>query len=370
MDAISLGVEEEFLVVDAASGALVPRSHLLLPPAQEALGEEVAPELNLCQIEVGTPVCHDLGEVRKHLTRLRRELTRHAEELGLGIAATASHPFTPWQLQQVDLSNERYSRMDDVYQTVAREQVICGCHVHVGMPSRDLAVATMNRVRPWLPVLLALSANSPYWQDDDTGFNSYRLQVWQRWPTSGMPPELSGVRAYDELIAELELVDAIEDATFLYWYARPSARWPTLEFRIADVCMDVEETVAIAGLIRALAWQCSRDAQSGVHPALPRQEILEAATWRAARYGLDDKLVSPGNLLPRPAAEVVREMVAFVRDGLEAHGDYQEVSELVERILIRGNGATRQREAFARRRSSRDVIDHVLSETVPAHIVG
>ena len=157
--------------------------------------------------------------------------------------------------------------MDDAYQIVARQQVICGCHVHVGIADRDLAVAVMNRVRPWLPALLALSANSPYWQGLDTGFASYRLQVWQRWPTSGMPPELADRQEYDELVDDSTTVDAIEDATFLYWYVRPSARYPTLEFRVCDVCLDVDDAVALAGLVRALAWTCAvQHSRAGPRP--------------------------------------------------------------------------------------------------------
>jgi len=187
-EAMTLGVEEEYLIVDQTSGALLPHADHVTPHATVTMGETVSLELNLCQIEVATPVCRTLDEVRGHLRTLRLQLATAAEETGYGVAAAGTHPFSRWQDQQVDLGNDRYQRMVDNYQIVARQQVICGCHVHVGIADPDLAVATMTRSRPWLPVLLALSANSPYWQGLDTGYASYRLQVWQRWPTCGMPP--------------------------------------------------------------------------------------------------------------------------------------------------------------------------------------
>jgi carboxylate-amine ligase len=365
MDCVTLGVEEEFLVVDAETLELVPRSDELLPAARRRLGDEVTPELNLCQIEVGTPVCDSLDGVHRHLSRLRRGLAAAAAPMGLGVAAMASHPFTSWRHQQIDLTNERYSRMDDTYQIVARQQVICGCHVHVGIEDPDLAVAVMNRVRPWMPALLALSANSPYWQGFDTGFASYRLQVWQRWPTSGMPPELADRQEYDDLVRSLEEVDAIEDSTFLYWYARPSARYPTLEFRVCDVLLDVEETVAVAGLIRSLAWTCAAQEKLGQPSDTPSQEVMEASTWRAARYGLGEALVSPITNRAEPAEVVIGELLDFVADGLAFHEDTDRVTSTVKRILERGNGADRQRAAYRRREDLRDVVSDVLLETVP-----
>jgi carboxylate-amine ligase len=365
MDPMTLGVEEEFLIVDAVSGDLVPRSNLVLPPAHERLGDDVAGELNLCQIEVGTPVCTTLEEVRAELTRLRSGLAAAAAETGCGVAALGTHPYGMWQDQGVDAARERYRRMEEVYQIVARQQVICGCHVHVGFPDRELAIATMNRARPWLPALLALSANSPFWQGMDSGYASYRLQVWQRWPTSGMPPRLGSAADFDTLVKELQALDAIEDATFVYWYVRPSVRFPTLEFRACDVCPTVDDAVVVAGLIRALAWTCAREELDGGPFEDPKQELLEAAMWRAARYGLEGTLVSPVAGSPRPAADVLDELLAYLRTGLEAHGDWCEVSDSVGRIVRGGNGAKRQLAAFARRRDPHDVVAWARAATLP-----
>jgi len=361
-----LGVEEEFLVVDRESGDLIPGADRLLPPARELLGDDVASELNLCQIEIGTPVCKTLKEVRTELVRLRRGLGIAAGKVDASVVAVGTHPYGRWQDQRVDVASERYRRMEEAYRIVARQQIICGCHVHVGIADGDLAVATMNRARPWMSVLLALSANSPFWQGVDTGYASYRLQVWQRWPTSGMPPWLASVAEFRELVDQLQAIEAIEDPTFLYWYLRPSIRWPTLEFRACDVCLAVDDTVAIAGLVRALAWTCAREAIDGAPEHSPRAEVMEAAMWRAGRYGLGGRLVSPTAMDTRPAAEVLGEMLAYVRDGLEFHGDWFEVSNLVASMLASGDGAWRQRAAFARHQDPHDVIGYAIDATFSA----
>ena len=363
MEPLTVGVEEEFLVVERGGGDLVPRSHELYERARPCLGPEVSLELNRCQIEIGTPVCTTLDEISSHLSRLRASLDAAAEPLGTAIAAVGSHPFSSWRDQEVDTTNDRFSRMDDVYQIVARQQVICGCHVHVGIPDPDLAISVMNRARPWLAPLLALTANSPFWSGLDSGFDSYRLQVWQRWPTSGMPPELEDRKEYDSLVDDLTEVDAIEDATFLYWYMRPSERYDTLEFRIADVCLCVDDAVALAGLVRALVWTCAVEALDGEPAPDLRPEIMESGVWRAARYGLAADLVSPVTTSTEPAAVVVGELLDFIGEGLRFHGDGELVNRLVDRILAEGNGASRQRRARAERGSDADVMSFVIDET-------
>jgi carboxylate-amine ligase len=363
---MTFGVEEEFLVVDALDGELVPRSKELLPEARQFLGEEVSPELNLCQIEVGTPVCQETAELREHLARLRRGLCLAGTDLDLRIAATGTHPFTSWTEQEIDLSSERFSRIEDVYRIVARQQVICGCHVHVGIDDPDLTIQVMNHVRPHLGTLLALSANSPFWQGLDTGYDSYRMQVWERWPTAGLPPVLADRADYDELVTRLQGVGAIEDATFLYWHVRPSAHYPTLEFRIGDVCLHVDDTVAYAALIRGLAWSTAMRCLEGRRPEVPEDDLILSAIWRAGRYGVSDQLVSPNDWCLKPAVDVLSETLDFARPGLDAHDDWELVRDWVARVLREGNGATRQRQAFQRDGDPHSVIRRIGLETVPA----
>jgi carboxylate-amine ligase len=345
MDGTTLGVEEEFLIVDRASGELVPRSHELVPLAREHLGAQVSAELNRCQIETATRIHTDLDDLRRELVDLRATLDEAASGIGCAVLPLGTHPWSHWEDQQVEEDRARFRQMEDQYQRVARQQVICGCHVHVGIADPDLVVAVMTRVRPWLPALLALAANSPFWNGDDTGYDSYRLEIWARWPTSGMPPRLEDREAYDRVVEQLRAADAIEDATHLYWHLRPSDRYPTLEFRATDVCLTVDDAVVMAGLARALARSCVREVLDGrpASPATP--ELLEAALWRAARYGLAEELVSPSTMTLLPAADVVAELLAKVGPDLDDLGDREAITTGIEGLLARGNGATRQRAA-------------------------
>jgi carboxylate-amine ligase len=284
--------------------------------------------------------------------------------VGCGIVATGTHPFSSWEQQCVHREIERYARMEERYQVVARQQVICGCHVHVGIGDPELAIEVMNRSLMWLPALLALSANSPYWHGVDTGFASYRTEVWERWPTSGMPPPVTDRAQYDALIDELREIDAIEDATHVYWFVRPSANYPTVEYRPCDVCLEVDDAVAIAALVRALAWTTARDARDGRASACCSHAVMEAAFWRAARYGLDGELVDVIARTVRPATDVVAALLEYVDGGLDAHGDRELVHAQVGEILRRGNGATRQRRAAADAGGdARAVVDFVLTRT-------
>jgi glutamate---cysteine ligase / carboxylate-amine ligase len=364
MDPLTMGVEEEYLVVDVETGELVSRSHEVLARAERRLGDEVSPELSLCQIEIGTPVCTSLDEVRQHLHRLRGEVAAAARPLGLGIAATGTHPFSPWEGQRIDRSKERYAELGDKYQVVARQQVVCGCHVHIGIDDPEVAVAVMNQVRAWLPVLLALSANSPFWRGQDTGYSSYRLQLWRSWPTAGIPPRFADRQDYDQLVHTLEAIDAIEDPTHLYWQVRPSNRYPTLEFRVLDVCLDAEHAVGLTGLIRALTWTAQRDAASGRAGRSPHTEVIEAGAWRAARYGLDGLLMSPKTCTVRPAPAVVDELLDHVAEGLAFHGDADQVTAALTGIIEDGTGASQQRRALERSGRFRDVVEEIVGRTI------
>jgi carboxylate-amine ligase len=215
----------------------------------------------------------------------------------------------------------------------------------------------MDRVRPWLPVLLALSGNSPFWNGRDTGFVSYRTEVWARWPTAGFAPVLGTRARFDDLVDELSAVGAIDEPASLYWYVRPSASYPTLEFRVCDVPIRAEHTAALAGLIRALAWTARREAVEGAAVPGTSTEALDAAMWRAARYGLSAGLVHPRARRIAPADEVVGLLLAHVRDGLQAHDDTELVTCVVHEILHHGSGSTAQREAYARRGELADVVN-------------
>lgn len=343
---ITFGVEEEFFLVDGMTGGLVAGSARVLPAARERLGKAVTSELNLCQIEADTPVCTTLEELRTELGRLRAGLLEAAQEEGAAVVALGTHPFSEWESQRINDNDPRYAVLEERYEVLARQQIICGCHVHLGLGDRDAEIPVLNSIRPWLPVLLALSANSPFWDGADTGYASYRTQMWARWPTAGMPPDLRDRDHYEALVAELVSAGAIPDATQLYWFARPSARFPTLEIRICDVCLCIDDAVAIAGLVRGLAWACAVAHECGAAMPAMTTPVLDAAVWRAARFGLGGELIHPATGEPAPAPEVVQALLDVARPGLEAHGDIDEISGLVARLLTDGTGADRQRAAF------------------------
>jgi carboxylate-amine ligase len=361
-DRFTLGVEEEYQLVDPASRELRPRAGRVLPAAEPELGDRVHPELYRSQVEMNTPVCATLAEVRDAVRQTRRALAEAAAREGLRLAAAATHPFSHWRDQPVT-PRPRYRNLAEDHRQVFREQVVFGCHVHVGIDDREAAIQTMNRVRPWLPALLALSANSPFWLGADTGYASFRTEVWNRWPMAGMPHPFASRAEYDALVEELMATGSLREPTKLYWDVRPSTHFETLEFRVADVCMGVDEAVMVAGLARGLAVTCHQAAERGEPDPAPRPELLRAAKWRAARHGLGAELLDVPGRRALPAPELVEVFLAAIRPGLEATGDLEEVTELVRATLARGTGADRQRRALQRTGRLEAVVDLVVSET-------
>lgn len=359
----TIGVEEEFQIIDARTGELRSRQESILPEAVERVGEQrVTPELYLSQIETGTPICRSLVEVRAEIVRLRREVIAAASNAGNRIAAAGTHPFSHWASQQLT-PKARYVEIEQDYQQLAREQLIYGCHVHIGIHDREAAIEVMNRSRQWLAVLLALSANSPFWLGADTGYASFRTEIWRRWPMAGTPHVFNTRAEYDELVEALVQTESISDGTKIYWDVRPSARFETLEFRVTDVCMTVDEAVMIAGLVRALARTCYTDAMRGRAVEHVRPELLRAAKWRAARYGLDADLMDVGAKRAVRALALVEKFLNTLRPALEETGEWDEIQALVEQTSKRGTGAARQRAAYAEASRYEDVVDLIVAET-------
>ncbi len=358
----TLGIEEEYQIIDPATRALRPRSHQLLPPAQALLGDDVQPELYLAQIEIASPVCQTLSELRAELRRLRRALLEAAAAGGNRIGAAGTHPFSRWEHQPIT-PKPRYQGIQQAYQQLANELIIFGCHVHIGLDDREGAIQVLNRVRPWLAPLLALTANSPFWQGQDTGYASYRTELWTRFPLAG-PPHLFTSRAeYDALVKALIATGTIEDASKIYWDVRLPERFATIEFRVTDVCLTVDEAVMVAGLVRALARTCYEQALRDEPFPAARPELLRAAHWRAARFGLEGDLIDVAAEQAVPAPTMIERFLAFIRPGLEASGDWDEVAAMARETIQRGNGATRQRHAYQQAGRIEDVVDFILDET-------
>ncbi len=359
----TLGVEEEYQLLDVDTGELRPVNVAVLQTAEPTMGETVHPELLRSQIEVSTPVCSSLEEVDAELRALRRQLSGLAGGLGCRLGAAGTHPTARWQMQEFT-PTERYKEMGAEFQQMGRETLIFGCHVHAGIDDVDERIDVMNRVRAWLPVLLALSANSPFWAGADTGYASYRTVMFRRWPTTGVPMTFGGDAEYRRLVATLVAAGAIEDATKLYWDVRPSVRFPTLEFRVADVCLTVDDAVTLTGLVDALVGTARQDVAARVPMSDARHELLEAAVWRAARWGLGDRLIDVNAGELRPAPDVVESLVASLRGALEDAGNWTRVREGVDRLLIDGTGADRQRAILRRTGDINDVVEFIAAQTV------
>ncbi|NHC14891.1 glutamate--cysteine ligase [Motilibacter deserti] len=360
LDTSTLGVEEEFHVVDLGTRELVPRAQDLLDrlPAGRFIGE-----LHRSVVETNSEVTTSLDDLRTDLVRSRRLLVGVAEAAGLGVAATGTVPLVDVHALEITPTS-RYRHMHDEYQLLAREQLICGAQVHVGMADRDMAVAVAQRLGPELPVLLALTASSPYWMGADSGYASMRSLVWQRWPTAGSSGSISTAAEHDALVADLVASGTISDPKMVYFDVRPSAHLPTLELRVGDSCPDIDTVVLLAGLFRALVRR-ERDAVLAGRPAvLPPAPLLRAAMWRAARSGLEEGLLALAySPRPVPAEAAVSGLLERVQPYLEAAGDWEQVSELVRRALANGSSASQQRRAYERRGRLTDVVDLVLDQT-------
>ncbi|WP_219470925.1 carboxylate-amine ligase [Nonomuraea rhizosphaerae] len=358
MAGIALGVEEEFHIVDARTRHLVCRSQLLLDTLPE---DRFAEELQRSTVESNTKPFANLEDLAGDLRVLRETVIKAAGELGLGIVAAGSAPLADLQAMKVS-PDPRYEQMLDDYQLLTREQLICGTQVHAEVADRDLAIAVAHRLGPWLAPLVALSASSPFWLGADTGYASYRTLVWQRWPTAGPMARFGSAKEYEQMIRNLIRTGVITDPGMIYFDVRPSAHVPTVELRVCDSCPRVEDIVLIAGLFRALVTRELAEIERD-----PGREVLldpvRAATWQAARSGMEGELVDPVEGVPRPAAEVVRRMVDGLRPQLEETGDWALVSELAQDVIRGGSSAARQRQAFARRGNLADVVDLLLDET-------
>ncbi|MGH3352421.1 MAG: carboxylate-amine ligase [Nocardioides sp.] len=345
----TVGVEEELLLVDAQTGAprsvasqvlRVARRRGDTEVADGEAGGSVGPELQEQQVETDTPAEEHLVLLETELRRWRDKARAAAAEAGALILASGT---TPLPVRPQTFDDERYAAMAAKFGLTASEQLTCGCHVHVSVDSDDEAVGALDRIRTWLPVLLALSANSPFWQGRDSGYASYRSQVLARWPTNGPTDVFGSGQAYLDHLRLLVDTGVPIDEGMAYFDARPSRKYPTLEVRVADVCLDPRDAALIAALSRALVETGARQWAED-QPADPASvALLRLAMWQAGRHGLDGDLLDPGTHRPRPARDVVDRLAAHLGPALRDAGDWERVEKGIDRVFSRGTGSSTQR---------------------------
>jgi len=361
----TIGVEEEYQIIDPQTRELCGKSKQIIGYIRDnlELGKDVIqPEMYLSQVEIATVVCESLSQVRQELTRCRQAVINAAKVSGKAIAAAGTHPFSDWREQKIT-PKTRYQNLESEYKQLIRELVIFGNHVHIGLSDRAIALQVINRVRIWLPILLALSANSPFWLGRKTGYASYRTEMWSRLPMTGLPPSFSDESEYQAIIEDLISVGVIQDATNIYWDIRLSENFPTIEFRVTDICMTVEEAVTITGLVRGLVWTGYQEVINDAPINIVRSELSEAAQWCAARYGLTESLIDVTDKAQVPAKDLVNQFINYLRPALEKFGDWETISTSVQKILEQGNGAQRQLNVYQKNNSFEDVVDYVIEQT-------
>ncbi|MGV9787302.1 glutamate--cysteine ligase 2 [Streptomyces sp. NPDC003435] len=360
----SVGVEEELLLVDAESGEPRAVAAAVLAQADGSVrsdGEQVfEPELQRQQVEFATAPQTRADELAAEIRRCRAEAGRLAGRTGAAVAALGTSPLP---VSPTLTADSRYRWMAERFGLTLSDQLTCGCHVHVSVDSDEEGVAVLDRMRPWLPVLLALSANSPFWQGQDSSYSSYRSQMWGRWPSAGPTDLFGSADRYHERVRDMVGTGVLRDQGMIYFDARLSAQYPTVEIRVADVCLDPDTTVLLALLCRALVETAAREWQAGEPPARLETSLVRLAAWQAARFGLEEHLLHPLTMRPAPAETVVRALFDHVRDALDDHGDTKGAQDTLSGLLKHGNGAMTQRAILRRTDSLRAVVTECVRLT-------
>ena len=362
MPLFTLGIEEEFQTIDPVTREL--RSHMskIVEGGQITLQERVKAEMHQAVVEVGTNICHNIQEARAEVTELRKHIIELADQQNLLVAAAGTHPFSDWQ-DQLITPNERYDALIDELRDVARGNLIFGLHVHVGIESREEGIQILNAVRYFLPHIYALSTNSPFWCGRNTGFKSYRSKVFDKFPRTGIPDFFASANEYDEYIKLLVKTNCIDNGKKIWWDIRLHPYFDTIEFRICDIPMRIDETICIAALIQALVAKMHKLLKQNLSFRPYRKVLINENKWRAARYGIQGKLIDFGKQEEVPYRELCGELLDFVDDVLDELGSRHEV-EYIKQILDHGTGADRQLAVFVQTGGDlKAVVDYIVEET-------
>jgi carboxylate-amine ligase len=358
----TIGIEEEYQTIDPVTRDL--RSHIqaeLLEKGKLLLQERVKAEMHQSVVEVGTGVCKNIKEAKAEVKKLRRDIIGLAKENGLKVASVATHPFADWRVQEI-YPDDRYKNIVEDLQLVARANLIFGLHVHIGIEDRETAIHMMNHSRYFLPHILALSTNSPFWLGMETGLKSYRGKVFDKFPRTNIPDYFPSWGEYDNFVKLLIKTNCIDNAKKIWWDIRPHPFFNTIEFRVCDIPMRADETIALAALIQATVAKLYKLYEANQGFRLYRRALIMENKWRAARYGLDGKLIDFGKQKEVPTRDLIHEYLEFVDDVVDELDSREELNYIHE-ILKTGSGADRQLRVFRETGDLKKVVDYIVEET-------
>src|SRR5256714_6817410 len=368
-DKFTLGIEEEFQIVDLQTREL--RSHVaeILEEGKMLLGEQIKPEMIQSMVEVGTGICKNIQDARADITRLRSIISQLASKTGLVIVAASTHPFSHWQDQKI-YDDERYNLLVQELQTVARSLLIFGLHVHVGVAEPERRIHIMNAARYFLPHVLALTTSSPFWMGHNTGLKSYRTEVFKQFPRTDIPDHFDSYSNFQRYVDLLVKTGCINDGKKIWWDLRPHPAFPTLEFRICDIPTRIDDTIPIAALFQATVAKLRKRIESNLGFRLYRRMLIQENKWRAVRYGLDGKMIDFGKNKEVPVRDLIRELLDFVDDVVDELDSRKEI-EHIHTILDRGTSADEQLLVYKETNDLKAVVDRLIdltAENVPQKV--
>jgi carboxylate-amine ligase len=358
----TLGIEEEYQVIDPVTRELVSHDQQIVINASKVLNDQVKAEMHEAVVEVGTNICNDIQDAREQITHLRKSISTFAGDLGYKIGAAGTHPFSKWETQMIT-QNPRYHEIIDELQDTARSNLIFGLHVHVGMEDKNMAMHLVNAMRYFLPHLYALSTNSPFWEGRNTGFKSFRSKVFDKFPRTGIPGVFDNYAQYENYVNLLVKTKCIDNPKKIWWDIRIHPVFPTIEVRICDVPLTVDETICIAALIQALVAKLHKLRSQNLNFMNYHRALINENKWRAGRYGIDGKMIDFGLEKEVETKLLMREFVDFVDDVLDELGSRKEV-EYVFKILKNGTGADRQLKVFEETKDLIKVVDFITEQTI------
>ncbi len=362
MEKFTLGVEEEYMVIDPVTRELTSHDQKIVELASQVLKDHVKAEMHQAVVEVGTGICKDVGEAREDIRRLRKLVSEVAAGLNLKIGAAGTHPFSHWSTQLIT-PNPRYDEIVNEMQEAARSNLIFGLHVHVGIADKNMAIHIMNSIRYFLPHVYALSSNSPFWEGRNTGFKSFRTKVFDKFPRTGLPDYFNDWDDYKNYINLLIKTNCIDNAKKIWWDVRVHPFFDTIEFRICDVPMLIEETMAITAIFQALVVKLYKLRLKNMNFIMYNRALINENKWRASRYGIDGKLIDFGKQMELDTRSLILELLDFIDDVVDELGSRESIT-YVHTILKDGTGADRQLKVYHETGKMENVVDYIMEQTM------